>query len=112
MQIFLILLALFSFSSKADRISGSQFANGTIKHIGKCTLNSKKAPTLVQIEIQTKNGVMKGPITPHTSLTRGSKKIKCVNLKIRQKVKLGYAQGNDIMGEPDFWIFDSIEVLK
>jgi len=112
MQIIIVLFSLFSFTSNADRIAESQFISGVITRIGKCPTNISSAPKFPQIEIQTKSSLMKASVTSHTRLTRNSKIINCNDLKANQKVRIGYVEGNDIMGEQDFWIFDSIEVLS
>ena len=96
----------FSLCSYADRISSSEFTEGKIIKLGACSKNR------TSIAIKTKYGMMESRITGHTILTKDSKKLKCKDLEVGQKVKLGYAQGNDIMNQPDFWIFDSIEVLS
>ncbi len=106
MKFFSYICLCLSLCSYADRISYSQFIEGKITKLGSCNKNS------TSISIKTKNGLMESNINSHTILKEKSKVLQCNDLKIGQKVRLGYAQGNDIMNQPDFWIFDSIEILN
>ncbi len=94
-------------TSFADRISGSQFMTTTIKELGKC----QKRQTRIIFDTKLFNPV--ATITGHTSITQNKKKITCHHLKVGQRIKLGYAQGDDTgLLKNGYIIVDSIEVLS
>ncbi|MFT6630705.1 MAG: hypothetical protein ACJAS4_000647 [Bacteriovoracaceae bacterium] len=97
----------------ADRISGSTFSTGKLIKISTCNKDSKPS-LIVVVEFQLDNGrTIKSNIRDYTKLTKAGKKIECSNLKSGQKVKVGYAEGDDTgLFVGGYQIIDSVEILN
>ena len=106
-KLILLFIPLITF---ADRIAGSQYTHAKIVSKIECQYKDKLLkPSKILIQFPNKK-IFSSILSSHTKIIKNGKSVKCEDIKPNKPIKLGYAFGNDISGQEDYLIVDSIEI--